>query len=67
MATRCCQWGIDKWGVLRPDRQEDLLIAWEKLQKACRQKDVRAPKFSLRHLRNILQSWPAKAGLSIDL
>ena len=27
MTTRCCQWGVDKWDVVRPDRQKDLQLA----------------------------------------
>jgi hypothetical protein len=67
MTTRFCQWGVDKWDVLNCNRQSDLTVAWQKLQDACNHEECQKPKFSLRHLKNILLSWPAKAGLGIDL
>ena len=47
--------------------QGDLEEAWEMLHQACKDPDIERPKFSLRHLRNVLVSWPAKAGLGVDL
>ena len=67
MTTRCVQWGVDKWDVLNRSRHHDLDLSWQKLRAACTQEEVQKPKFGLRHLRNILNSWPAKAGLGIDL
>ena len=57
--------GLHAWGC--KGGHVRLQAAHVRLQAACRQEDVQTPKFSLRHLRNVLHSWPAKAGLGIDL
>jgi hypothetical protein len=66
MATRIRTWGIGKWKVLESSLAEDLQEAWGLIHQACSDPDLAKPKFALRHLRNILTAWPAKAGLGID-
>ena len=67
MITRINTWGVRRWQVHSHRFTKDLAEAWDLLGKACQAEDIETPKFALRHLRNILKSWPAKAGLGLDM
>ena len=68
--TRINTWGVGKWSCLSTNKQQRLAAAaaaFALLRKACAEREEDIPKFARRHLRNICRSWPAAAGLGLDL
>ena len=59
-------WAIGKWQCHKNDRAEQIQEANYKLQQAFKDADP-LPKIKMYELRRVLASWPAKAGLGVDL
>ena len=67
MTTRICSWAAGKWKTHSRDLEAETQEAWYLLEQACADHDCPQHKIRLNHLRNVLKTWPAKAGLGIDL
>ncbi len=67
MISRINTRGIQKWKIHSSEQEHDMQEAGRLLQEACASSDIELPRYSIRHLRNMLKSSPAKTGLGADL